>query len=152
MAIGSQAIVDVVASHALASGFFQSVNTHEPKSAPPNGAPTCAIWANDIRPVQTSGLASTSVMVSLQVCIYSSFIQQPLDAIDPNIMIAVDALMEAYVGDFTLGGNARSVDVRGSSGEGLYARAGYVNIDNKIFRVMTIFLPIIVNDVFVEAP
>lgn len=151
MAIGIQSILDVVSSHALSSGLFQAVNTHEPKSAPPNGAPLCAMWANDVRPT-SSGLASVSVMVSLNICIYSSFIQQPADMIDPNIVNVVDTLLEAYVGDFTLGGNARSIDVFGAHGEGLYVKAGYLNIDGKIFRVMTIFLPIIVNDVFTEAP
>jgi len=58
----------------------------------------------------------------------------------------------AYCGDFTLGGLVRQVDIRGAHGAGLSARAGYLEQDSAVFRVFTISVPLIVNDLWKEAP
>ena len=150
MALAVDEIVDVVMSHALASGYFDRVNGHEPKNAPGNGL-SAAVWADSIRSVQSSGLSSTSAAVVLNVRLYTSMLQEPQDAIDPAMLRAVSALFAAYSGDFTLGGNAREVDLLGSDGAPLQAKAGYLNQDQKLYRVMTITLPVIVNDAWDQA-
>ena len=150
MALAVDEIVDVVMSHALASGYFARVNGHEPKNAPGNGL-SAAVWADSIRSVQSSGLSSTSAAVVLNVRLYTSMLQEPQDAIDPAMLRAVSALFAAYSGDFTLGGNAREVDLLGSDGAPLQAKAGYLNQDQKLYRVMTITLPVIVNDAWDQA-
>jgi hypothetical protein len=147
MALNIQGYIDATRSHALASGWFDAVNGHEPKSAPHNGI-TGAVWVDQIDPVKTSGLASTSVRLTLNVRIYTNMLTEPQDAIDPNVVGATDALMGAYSADFTLGGLARHVDLLGIHGVALAGRAGYLNQDNRLFRVMTITLPVIVNDVW----
>ena len=83
--------------------------------------------------------------------IYLPMIQEPQDKIDPTIVAAVDTLLEDFSGDFTLGGNARNIDLLGQTGEALSARAGYITIDQTVFRSMDITIPIIVNDVFTQA-
>ena len=152
MAIDATGILDAVVSHALASGFFDRVNTHEPKSAPPSGL-TCAIWVQSIGPVPLgSGLASTTGRLGLQVRLYTSMTAEPQDAIDPGLMRAVDGLLAAYSGDFELGGLVRNVDLLGAYGDPLSARAGYLNVDGKLMRIMDITLPLIVNDLWTQAP
>lgn len=145
MSIDGAGIMGAVADHALRSGLFERVNGHEPKNAPGNGL-TAAVWVDYVGPVLSSGLATTSARLVLNVRIYSSMLQDPQDAIDPNIIAAVDDLFEAYSGDFDLGGRVRNVDLLGSSGTALSAQAGYLEQDRKNFRVMTITLPVIVND------
>lgn len=142
-------LFDKVISYALATGRFDAVNGHEPKSAPGNGV-TCAVWAQSIEPIRAGGLASTSGRVTLEQRIYTNFISQPFDAIDPNVMAAVADLMTAYSGDFDLGGDAdvREIDLLGAYGTALSAQAGYVEIDRKMYRVMTLTVPVIVNDMF----
>lgn len=147
MALDVTTILDGVVSHALASGYFERVNQHEPKSPPGNGL-SAAVWADRIEPVRSSGLLSTSARVVFQLRIYSGMLTEPQDDIDPNVMLAVDGLMTAYSGDFSLGGNVRSVDLLGQSGTPLSAQAGYISISNNMYRVMTITLPVIVNDVW----
>ncbi len=143
-----------VLDHALASGLFDAVNGSEPKSAPGLGL-TAALWADAIDPVpNTSGLALTTARLALNLRVYSSFISEPQDAIDPRILSAVSTLMAAYSGDFTLGGllDEQGVDLLGRAGQPLSARAGYLSQDNRIFRVMTILLPLVVPDVWEQAP
>ena len=143
-------IVNAAASHAMSLGVFERVNQHEPKSAPGTGL-TCAIWVDAIGPYAAqSGLASTSALLVLNVRGYVSMTQQPYDAIDPNLTTAVALLMGEYQGDFDLGGLVESVDLLGRSGRRLEARAGYLSIDGKMMRVMTITLPVIVNDVWTQ--
>lgn len=150
MGLNTATLVDAVASHAAVTGFFERVNQHEPKSAP-KGL-TCAIWVQDLTPVQSSGLAAASVRLTFGVRIYTSMLTEPMDAIDSSVMNAVDALMTDYIGNFTLGGIVRDVDVLGADGPGLRAEAGYQVQDGKAYRVVTIFLPLIINDVYPEAP
>jgi PKD repeat protein len=139
-------IVTAVADHAAQTGMFAKVNKAEPKNAP-GGRLTAAIWAQAISPAD-SGLAVTSVRLVLMVRVYTSMIQDPPDAIDPAVVRAVDRLMDAYSGDFALGGLVRCVDLLGMRGIPLSAQAGYLPIDNKLYRVMDITLPLILNDVW----
>ena len=150
MSLAASSILDGVLSHALASGLFARVNGHEPKSAPGSGL-TAAVWVQTIKPYPGgSGLAATSGVVTLTVRLYSPMLAEPADAIDPEIMDAVDVLFTAYSGDFDLGGTVRNVDLEGATGPGLSAQAGYLNQDGKLMRIMDITLPVIVSDLWTQ--
>jgi len=152
MTLGASGIVAAVRSHAAATGHFERVITHEPKSAPGNGL-MCAIWWQDLRPVAAaSGLVATSVRLELQVRAYQNMLAEPQDDIDTDLLEAIDALWAAYSGDFTLGGLVRDVDLLGAHGDPLSATAGYLTLDNKLFRVGDIVLPLIINDLYPQAP
>lgn len=144
-------LFDKVVSFALATGWFDHVNQHEPKSAPGHGL-ECSVWINSISPVRSSGLSATSGVVILYARVYTNFRQQPFDMIDPNVTSAAVELMGALTGDFDLGGEARNIDVLGMTGNPLSAQAGYVEIDRQMFRVMTVTIPIIMNDMFAQVP
>ncbi|HVI79571.1 MAG TPA: hypothetical protein VM715_15670 [Candidatus Acidoferrum sp.] len=139
-------IVDEIVSHVLALGTFERVNSHEPKNSPGNGL-SCAIWADSVKAVPAaSGLASSAAQVVMNMRLYTSMLQQPYDDIDPNLMTVLDVLMAEFSGDFELGGAVRNVDLLGEHGTSFGAQAGYLNIDNKIYRVMTLTVPLIIND------
>lgn len=145
-------ILNSIISHAGQTGLFERINGHELTNSPPGTGLTAAIWADTIQPVPVaSGLAATSARVAFMVRIYSSATQQPLDAIDPDILTAAGTLMAAYSADFDLDGSVRNVDLLGANGTPLMAQAGYVQMDGALQRVMTITLPVIVSDVFPQA-
>jgi len=143
-------VTNAVASHASGSGNFDAVNRFEPKSAPGNGL-TCSVWVQSIRPAP-SGLISTSVRFEMMVRLYSPMLEEPQDLIDPNLSGAAWDLMTAYSGDFTLGGLVESVDLLGKAGEPLSWEAGYVQIERPLFRIISITLPVVINDAFDQAP
>jgi hypothetical protein len=151
MPIGIDSILDAVISHAAASGWFEQVNGGEPLSPAVPGL-TAAVWVEAIDPIRGSGLGSASARLGLAVRIYTSAEQLPTDAIDPNVTLATDALVRAYVGDFQLGGtdDVRFIDVLGAHGPALAARAGYLPLSGVTLRVMTISLPVIINDLWDE--
>jgi hypothetical protein len=78
----------------------------------------------------------------VNVRIYQNMIAEPQDMIDPRVMAAVDALMTAYSGDFELGGTVRAVDLLGMAGTPMAAQAGYIQQDNRVYRAVTITLPL----------
>lgn len=140
-------LFDVLASHVAKLGVFDRVNTHEATNTPGQGY-TAALWVNAIAPIRASGLDSTSVRVEFMIRMYTPLVMKPLDAVDPELLRATDLLMAAYSNDFTLDGLIKNVDLLGAHGTGLSAAAGYVNIGGTLMRVMTITLPVIVNDLW----
>ena len=151
MALPILDILDAVISHAARSGLFDQVNGHEPESPPGHGI-TAAVWVDSIEPVRSSGLAEGSGRLLLQVRLYTSADQSPPDAIDPNMVTAVDALLTAYAGDFELGGNVRCVDLLGMAGPPMRARAGFIGESGQAFRIYNIDLPLLVNDLWPQTP
>ena len=149
MALDIDAIMAVASSHLLELGVFDRVNQHEPKAAPGNGI-TAAIWVQAVEPVRTSGLQQTSAKLTFNVRLFTSMLAEPQDSIDPQLVKALDALMTVYSGDFDLGGLARNVDLLGAYGVGLGAVAGYITQDNRVYRVYTVTLPLIFNDVWAQ--
>lgn len=147
MAIQSQDIVDRLTGHAEASGYFDRVTGHEPKSKPGRGL-SCAVWVDRIEPARgRSGLQQTSARVVMNVRVYTNMMQQPQDSIDPSVMEAVDALFTAYTGNFELGVEGRWIDCLGATqGHPLFSQSGYINIDNMVYRVITITVPVIVEN------
>lgn len=142
-------VFDRLVSFALESGRFDTVNTYEPKSQPGNGV-SMSLWAQDIRPVRASGLNSTSALIIFSGRIYTSMTQQPYDLIDVNVLSAAVYLIGALSMDFELGGadDVRMIDLLGAQGTDLNGKAGYVEIDRHMYRVMTVTIPIIINDMW----
>lgn len=145
-----ETLVANVASKALALGIFRSVNTHEPKAAPGSGL-RLAIWADSIQPLgSASGLNATSGYVVLNCRAYGNMLVKPEDDIDPRLMTAASSLINAFSGDFNLGGSVRAIDLLGQYGTRLESRAGYIQIAQTTYRIMTVTLPVIVNDLWTQ--
>lgn len=145
-----RSLVAKAESAAMKTGQFRSVNFHEPKSAPSGGL-TCALWVQSIEPIgAASGLTSTSGYVVLYARLYGNMLQKPEDEIDPRMLTAVTALIGAYSADFTLGGTVRNIDLLGAYGEKLGAQAGYVTVGSGMYRVMTVTVPCVVNDMWAQ--
>lgn len=142
-------LVDNVVSHASKLGVFRRVNSHEPKAAPGSGL-SYMVWADSIEPIEGSGLASTSGYVILNGRIYSNMLQKPEDEIDPRIITAATTLIGAYSGDFDFGASVRAVDLLGMYGQRLAGRAGYITIAGGMYRVFTLTVPVIINDMWTQ--
>jgi hypothetical protein len=137
-------------SHAQALGVFGQVLAHEPVSAPGSGL-TFAVWLGDIGPAQgSSGLNSTSARVTFNGRVYLPADTEPMDDVDLAIGGAAASVIGAYSSDFTLGGTVRNVDLLGE-GDALRARLGYLQLGSTTYRIATITIPTIINDVWTQA-
>lgn len=145
--IDSADVVNRLASHAKALGCFDRVLKHEPKNKPGRGL-TYALWLNRIEPARSrSGLRYTDARIEMVGRIYTSMLQEPQDGIDVNIMNAADKVFNAYTGDFDLGSEDRFIDLLGiTQRDPLKCESGYINIDNMVYRVFTLNIPVIVSN------
>ena len=144
------AVINPITSYASASGLFNAVNGHEPKNAPSQGL-TAAVWVQRIIPLPgRSALNATTGLLEIMMRLYRPFLFEPPDAIDPDLMAAVDVMLTAFSGDFDLGGNVSHIDLLGAYSNGLWAQAGYLNQDSKIYRVMDISIPVVINDLWTQ--
>jgi hypothetical protein len=149
VALNSGRIIAAAISHVQATGRFITVNGHEPESAPAGSGLTAAVWVENLALfAATSGLAVTSARVELSIRLFAPLRVDTPDAIDPALLDALDVLLASFNADFTLDGLVESVDLLGRTGTPLGARAGYVQQDQQVLRVMTITLPLIVDDVW----
>jgi hypothetical protein len=148
-------ILDAVISDIQMSGYFDKIQTHEPKSAPGYGL-TAAVWFLSLSPVPSgSGLDKTSARLALTVRLFSNMLMEPQDLIDPNLMRAASNLIRRWHDnfDFDLDPMVRNVDCLGAYGEALSAISGYVEHEQgKIYRIIDITVPIIINDVWPQVP
>jgi hypothetical protein len=151
MAIDVNNVIDRLSSHAQSTGHFDRVQTFEPTNRPGRGL-TCGIWIDRIEPASgMSGLNKTTVRAVFTVRLYSSMLSEPRDLIDPNLIIACQDLMEAYTNDFDLGDTVKMIDLLGASqGHPLSMQSGYIEMDAKVFRVLTITVPVVLNDVWTQ--
>src|SRR5215471_2696186 len=102
-------LVDAVVSEVQRTGYFTRVNTHEPKRKPGRGL-TAAVWCQRIDPIgSVSGVDNTSGRVTLIIRIFSNMLKEPQDAIDPECMRAVSAIMRRLHDDFDFDGLIRNV-------------------------------------------
>lgn len=143
---------NVLLSAASATGLFGRVEGHEPKGKPGNGL-YAALWVSEIAPaVSGSGLNATAIRLEYSMRIGTNMLAEPQDDIDPKVLVAAASMILAFSGDFQLGGYADWVDLLGARGAPLSARAGYLNQDGALYRVMVLTIPIIIDDVFAQVP
>lgn len=140
----------VAMSHALALGVFGQVLDHEPVSAPGSGL-IYAVWVARVGPVSAgSGLSLTTGRIELTGRVYMPADTEPQGDVDIAVTGAIDALMSAYAGDFEFGGSVRNVDIFGAHGKGMETECGYMRFDSTTYRVATLTIPLIVNDLWTE--
>ena len=150
--IGFRQIIAELSSHAEALGVFDRVGLHEPANAPGNGL-QMAFWVDRVRPTpQTSGLAATSAVVVIQARMTTTLDAEPADAIDVNLMDALDLYLAALNGDFELAGSAMAVDLLGiSKVEQLRAEAGYLQQQGQKFRAYMVWIPVLVANAWTQS-
>lgn len=154
MSVNTAGLLSGLQTMGQSSGKFEQVMLHEPKSAPSAGGLTLCFWLDKVVPfAEGSGLASVSMAAVVNGRIYVKFLAEPEDAIDSILAGAADDLMSQLCSGFTLGGLVRNVDIFGESFDrGLELDYGYITQDGTVFRVADLVIPLILNDVYVEAP
>jgi hypothetical protein len=152
VALDLTTIRSVALSHAQSLGLFEQVLGHEPVSAPGSGL-IYALWVARITTVPAgSGLTAGTGRLELTGRVFMPADTEPQDDVDLAVTGAVDQLMGAYSGDFEFGGAVRNVDILGAHGAGLGAVFGYARFDSTTYRVATLTVPLIISDLWTEAP
>lgn len=153
MALDARGLQSAVLSHCLSLGVFDRVNGHEPESVPGTGI-TAACWFGPLRPAAgASGLNTTSAVIIMRVRLYQPATMRPADAIDVNLLAALDTLIASLSADFTLGGTVRNIDIFGAYGGGQLAGEDvWLEMpDGAKMRGYDLSIPCVINDVWTQA-
>lgn len=128
---------------------FDKVAQQEPDKAPGKGI-YAALWFEDVRPSpEMSSLSTTAMLYVYTVRMYRSAHSSPGDSIDPDLIAAVDAVLEAISADHRLGETAYVVDMLGAYSDGVAATTDYVDFGaNTSYRVVDLTLPIVIEGRF----
>lgn len=150
--LSTRTYMDKLISHALSLGHLSSVNEVDIASNPGNSDLIGILYFRGARPIGAgSGLNSTSVVVEFTMRLVRSVNTDPLGQIDPQMVDAMDTLMNAYSGDFTLDGAISYVDLLGEHGQALDADSGFLKITEDLtYRIIDITIPCVIHDVWIQ--
>lgn len=130
--------------------FTAGVELFEPTNVPGKGL-FVAIWLDDIVPVPgLSGQDVTSGRVMLILRVYLPMFMKPEEKIDQRMGEAVGVIMGLLSSDIDLQDNVMAVDLLGLAGIPLSAKGGYITLDTTQFRVMNIFCPLLISDIWLQ--
>ena len=145
------AVIGKLASIAKATGLFAGVKRYEPRGQPPNGL-NLSLIAGQMGPIRSSGLNNASLRWEIDGMIYLPLKVDPPDNIDVLLTTAAAGYLQALCAQFTLGGMVRCIDVFGSDGEGLQATPGYLEANDKTYRVERLMIPLLINQKWTLTP
>jgi len=132
--------------------FRSSTIFHEPRVVP-TALPSLALWLGPVEPVgAVSGLSEVSGRVTVQGRIYACDATKVSDKTEEQLLAWQSALLGAFAGAFTLGGEAMFVDLLGAYGSKISAVPGYADYDGAFYRVSEVSVPIIIDPLWTEAP
>lgn len=141
------AVYAALLSHGRSLGRYAAVLDYEPKSRPAARGDTLALWAGPVEPV-TSGLSATSARLEFTARLYRLM----KDGVsDQGLLESVSDFVLSLSQDFDLGGQLRCIDLLGAYGAPLAYDTGYVVLDSTLFRIADIRVPLIANDVWMQA-
>ena len=137
---------------AKTGSWRSNVQFHEPIAAP-TALPALALWIGPIEPIgAVSGLAEASGRVTVMGRIYVANAQVADDKIEQQVLTLMSALLGAFAGAFTLGGEAMCVDLLGAYGQKLTATPAFIPHDGATYRGAEVTVPIIIDPLWTEAP
>jgi hypothetical protein len=149
-------IFAALVTHAQELGIFETVYQGEPKSAPTNGL-TLALYVGGATDQgfslvsQRSGLATVSKRIVLTARIHFPMLHEPISDIETTVLSATEQYVDSLLSDFMLGHTVDFLDMFGAYGTGVAGLPGYITIDSKLFRVMSITLPVILESEATES-
>jgi hypothetical protein len=145
-----QPLLDDFRSQCRRSGGFDGVVTHELRKAPSSRFVLGAWWLETRTVAARSGLAATSILITLQARIYMPLQGDP-DQLDTELWRRVDLIYAAMHAGLTFTADEHEIDVLGAFGDGLKAQGGHLPMpDNTPVRIADINVPIVVNDAYAQ--
>lgn len=145
MSLEPKPIMSALTSVALKTGLFRRVNKFEARGQPPNGL-TLELIAGPVTPAPSSGLNRVTLRWQVDGRIYVPMNMDPPEDIDFHLTRAAAGYMEALCGAFTLGGLVRCIDVFGAEGAEMSCTPGYIEHNDKFYRMAQLVIPLLIND------
>jgi hypothetical protein len=131
--------IETAASYFQAHGGFDEVYEGEP-TRPPDGYAVSVIYHRSR--VKETTLTGTIEQRTIICRVYhKAALEDPVPEIEHTMADYVDLIIATFLGDFDLGGIIRNIDVID-----LEVQWGYQTIQNMVYRLADVYVPMIVDD------
>ena len=144
MAFNIKATIQSINSFLRAGGYVSQASVGEPKSPPTEYVSASVIM--DSFSVVSLTLGTTIELQSVTIRLYLNMLMEPTEEVEYKLAEVASQIGSDLLGDYDLGASIRNVDVGGQHGSPLRAQWGYVDLGGTMFRVVDIFVPLIVDD------
>lgn len=135
--------LEAIQSALLKGGYFKGgVTIGEPKS-PLSSRFTAAIFMDSVS-IPGTVLAALEEVHVVTLRVYDDMLREPTSDIELELSLVLSDLMNDLAGDFSLGDTIRAIDVAGMYGTPMGARWGYLEMSGKMYRIVDVTLPLIV--------
>ena len=144
MPFNIKATLEAVQNHLLKGAYLKKVQIGEPK-APPSEPLAAALFMNRVGIVLifAGGDTRESHVVTLRV--YRDMLAEPQESIELDLALAVSDLSSDLLGEFDLGATIMSIDAAGAHGTPYGAEWGYVDVGGRMYRIVDVTIPLIVD-------
>ena len=133
------------------SGYFPKAAIGEPKQ-PPQEETSAAVFMNRVSTIRVFANGGLSEVHLVTVRVYRNMLAEPQQDIELDLARLISSDSSDLVGDFTMGGAVMALDVAGMHGTPYGATWGYLDVGGKMYRIVDILAPFIVNDSATAAP
>lgn len=132
-----------VQSHAKKLGEDMTVVIGEPKSPPI--IPTLAIWMMDAHVIHLYGDGGTGELHIVNARYYLNALKDAA-TVETAMARVMSKYLNRLLSDADLGTTIKSIDVAGMAGTPIAVKWGHVQLDQTMFRVCDITIPLLVDD------
>jgi len=135
-----------VESHLRSSGYASSVVVGEPKSAMEAGPRvTAAVWTVSATIVALTAGNETIELHVLNVRLYADAFTESPETLELAIVNAQSQVAAKLLADANLNSSVRSIDAGGQYGVQFEGQYGYAEVSGKMYRIVDLTLPFIVD-------
>lgn len=148
MALELEGLQAALKTHCEALGVFDQTVTADPGNTLASGT-VASIMFYSVEPYPTrSGLDRTSAKVKFMVRIWHNATMKPHFNVDLRVMQAAETLIASLHEDIDLGGD--TINIEFLSGDNFGAQTGYIKVDEGVYKVIDIMIPLAVADVWIQ--
>jgi hypothetical protein len=81
----------------------------------------------------------------VMITILLDALREPASGVEKDLAVAASNVLTDLLSEYDLGGSIRNVDPAGMHGTGFTTRWGYLEISNKMYRIVDITIPLVVD-------
>lgn len=138
--------LDRIVTYLQGDGGIRTAQAGEPKS-PPTGVQgvfaSVIMRSTSIVALTLNGTIEQHVIL---IRLYRDMLAEPQKSIEVDLATAAQRIQADIAGEYDLGASIRSVDVGGEYGEPMRTDWGYVTISDRMYRIVDISVPLLVDD------
>ena len=144
VAFNIKSSLQAISSYIQASGYVQKSTIGEPES-PPTERLAASVYMGNTAIVSLT-LNTTIEVHTVIVRFYMDMLREPTEQIEFKLAEVVSGIFNDLLGEYDLGATIRNIDAAGSHGTSLGAVWGYTDVGGKMFRVVDLSIPLLVDD------